>query len=72
MTPDALFAAVNRTVTPDELRQALARPIPLDERDEVTALVQWFTTRYASAEERLRYVRQAYVRWRPPGQVWNR
>jgi hypothetical protein len=63
--PDALSDAINRTVTPEELRHALVRPIPADERDEVTALVQWFTTRYSSAEERLRYVRQAYGRWRP-------
>jgi hypothetical protein len=63
--PDALADAINRAVTTEELRQALDRPIPVDERQEVTALVRWFTTRYSSAEERLMYVRLAYERWRP-------
>jgi len=62
--PDGIADVIERTVTHEELEDALARPIPVDERDEVTALVRWFTTRYSSAEARLSYVRQAYERWR--------
>jgi hypothetical protein len=63
MIPDAVRDAINRAVSPEELRSALAQPIPAGERDEVLALVHWFTTRYASAEARLSYVRQAHARW---------
>jgi hypothetical protein len=63
MTPDRLMDAVNRAVTPDELQRALEQPIAAAERDEALDLVRWFTTRYASSEARLAYVRQAYERW---------
>ena len=63
MIPDLVSEAVNRVVTAEEPRRALIEPIPPDERDDVMALVKWFTTRYASAEARLAYVRQAYARW---------
>jgi hypothetical protein len=63
--PPAVVQALNRTVTPDELRRALTREIPDDEREDVQALIRWFTTRYPSPEARLAYVRQAYARWRP-------
>ena len=53
----------NREVTGSELRDALERPIPPDERDEVESLIRWFTTRYPRPEDRLAYVRQAYERW---------
>jgi hypothetical protein len=61
---DALAAAVTRAVTPEELRQALESPIPADEREEILAVVRWFTTRYATPEDRLSYVRRAFTRWR--------
>jgi hypothetical protein len=51
-------------VTRQELQAELRRPIGDDEREEVLALVRWFTRRYSSGEERLAYVRQAYRRWR--------
>jgi hypothetical protein len=59
----AVADAVNRVVTPEELRRALVEPVPRDEREEVMALVRWFTTRYPSAKARLSYVRRAYARW---------
>jgi hypothetical protein len=55
--------ALNRRVTMEEVRYALERDIPPAERDEVLALVRWFTSRYPTAEQRLAYVRQAYARW---------
>jgi hypothetical protein len=61
----ALTDAVNRIVTVEELQGALVEPISTDEREEVIALVRWFTRRYPSSEARLAYVRHAYRRWRP-------
>jgi hypothetical protein len=63
VTSDAVRHALDRAVTPEELRDALERPIPAADRDEVASLCRWFTTRYPSAEARLAYVRQAYARW---------
>jgi hypothetical protein len=64
VTREAIDAAINRRVTPDEIRHALTGPIGAEERDEVLALVRWFTTRYPTPEARLAYVRRAYARWR--------
>ena len=63
MIRSALRQAIDRHVTPEELRDALERPIRRTERDEVVSLHRWFTTRYPSPEARLAYVRQAYARW---------
>ncbi len=64
MTSRAIRDAISRTLTPEEVREALEEPISDAERTEVESLIRWFTTRYPSAEERLAYVRQAYARWR--------
>jgi len=64
MTLDAIAREVNRVVSEEELREALAHPISPAEREDVSALIRWFTTRYATPEARLAYVRQAYARWR--------
>jgi hypothetical protein len=53
----------DRRVTPEELGAELERPIGPGERDDVLSLVGWFTTRYATPEARLSYVRRAYARW---------
>jgi len=63
MIRSGLRQAIDRHVTPEELRDALERPIPRTGRDEVVSLRRWFTTRYPSPEARLAYVRQAYARW---------
>ncbi|MBI4262783.1 MAG: hypothetical protein HY657_00255 [Acidobacteria bacterium] len=63
MTPGAVAKEIDRLVTAEELREALDRPIGPEEREEVLSLVRWFTTRYATAEARLAYVRRAYERW---------
>ena len=64
MISPAIERAINRAVTADELHEALHGEISPAERDEVHALIRWFTTRYPTAEERLAYVRQAFARWR--------
>jgi hypothetical protein len=63
MSRQALEAALSRSVSLEELRHALESPISADEREQVRQLVRWFTTRYATAESRLAYVRQAVARW---------
>jgi hypothetical protein len=65
---ERIARAAEREVTRQELHAELRRPIGDDERDDVLALVRWFTRRYSSGKERLAYVRQAYRRWaRRPG-----
>ena len=59
-----LAQAADRTLRPDEARAYLDAPITDGERDEVLALVRWFTRRYPSPADRLGYVRRAYARWR--------
>jgi hypothetical protein len=54
---------VDRPVSATELREALERPLPDHERDEILALSRWFCRRYPTPRERLAYVRQAYRRW---------
>jgi len=53
-----------RYVSAEELRLALERPLSDEERDEILALVQWFTRRYPGGADRLAYVRRAHARWR--------
>ena len=67
MTPEERIQLVReeseRLVSTDELREALDRPIDLEEREELMSLVRWFTRRYPTGADRLAYVRQAYDRW---------
>ncbi len=63
MTHPELTRLIDRRVSPEELREALERPIGADEREDVLSLTRWFGARYRSAEERLGYVKQAYARW---------
>ena len=63
MKRDALAVEVERPVSPAEINRELERPIDDDEREQVLSLVSWFTRRYATAEERLAYVRRAHSRW---------
>lgn len=39
------------------------RPVDGPERQEILALVEWFTRRYPTGADRLAYVRRAYLRW---------
>ena len=58
-----IAAAVGRELSPEEARAYLDQPIAPEEREEILALVRWFTTRYPTPALRLAYVRRAYARW---------
>jgi hypothetical protein len=64
VTDERLAAVIHRAVTPEEIQYALVGEIPASEREDVEALVRWFTTRYPTAEARLDYFRRALARWR--------
>jgi hypothetical protein len=51
-----------RVATAAEL-DAWAVPIGDDEREQILALIRWFTARYPTPAARLAYVRRAYQRW---------
>jgi hypothetical protein len=61
-TAELIRELTERKVSGEEIRLAL-RPLGDDERDEILALVRWFTRRYPTGADRLAYVRQAYARW---------
>ena len=56
-------AVAERTLSADELTQALRQPVTESERAEVLSLVAWFRRRYPTPADRLAYVRRAYERW---------
>jgi hypothetical protein len=60
---ERLNALSERRVSADEVRRALTEPASAAEREDVAALVRWFTARYRTPLERLRYVRRAFARW---------
>ena len=47
-----------------ELRERWTREIGSEELAESVALIDWFCRRYPTPEERLRYARRAYRRWK--------
>ena len=57
-------ALVERTLSPEEIRAALAVPLSDAERRETLSLVRWFRRRYPTPLERLAYARRAYLRWK--------
>jgi hypothetical protein len=66
MTPDVrerIIALTQRHVSADEVRRAVHDSVSAAEREDVAALVRWFTTRYPTPLERLAYARRAYARW---------
>ena len=60
---ERIAAAIERELPPDEARAYRDHPIGTDEREQVRALVRWFTTRYPTPAARLAYARRAYARW---------
>lgn len=54
---------VNRQLSAEEADAYLDAHITAGEREEVLALVRWFTSRYRTPAERLAYARRAYARW---------
>ena len=57
-------ALVERILSPEEIRAALAVPLTDAEREETLSLVRWFRRRYPTPLERLAYARRAYRRWK--------
>ena len=72
-SPEALArirALLERRLSPEEFRSALAVPLGEDEEEEGRSLIRWFRRRYPTPAERLAYARRAYRRWlaaAPPG-----
>ena len=62
-----LRAAVDRRLSDEDARAYVDTPIGAAERDEVEALIRWFTRRYPTPAERLAYVRRACARWSAAG-----
>ena len=60
---ERIDAVTERRLSADEVARALNDPLSEAEREDVRALVRWFTTRYPTPAERLAYVRRAYARW---------
>jgi hypothetical protein len=58
-----------RRLSAHELAAYVDAPMSEEERDEILALIDWFTRRYPTPSERLAYGRRAYRRaaWRIPG-----
>lgn len=57
-------------LSPEEFIARLQIPLSDEEYEETRSLMEWFTRRYVTPAERLRYARQAYRRWKraaPPG-----
>ncbi len=58
-----LRALAERTLSAEEVRQALAQPLGAEEEEESRALIRWFRRRYPTPAARLAYARRAYRRW---------
>ena len=62
----------DRELSDAEAREYLAAPITDAEREDVLALVSWFTRRYPTPLDRLAYIRRAYARWRRTNPIPSR
>ena len=63
MNSTRLQAEINRVVDADTARAYVEQPVTDREREDILALVRWFTRRYPTPAERLAYARRAYARW---------
>ncbi len=64
--PDRIAEArafAERRLSPEEFEAYVGAPISDPERENALALIEWFTSRYATAAERLAYIRRATARW---------
>jgi hypothetical protein len=61
-----LRAEAERVWSAEEAREYLTAPMSEEERAEILDLVRWFTRRYPTPIERLRYVTRAYKQWTRP------
>jgi hypothetical protein len=53
-----------RRLPPEEFDAWVRAPLSDEERENSASLIRWFLRRYPTPIERLRYAREAYVRWR--------
>ncbi len=51
-----------RILSPEEWTAYLAAPMSDEEREEIESLFDWFTRRYPTPLERLRYIRRVMKR----------
>ena len=56
-------AIVERQLSPEEARAALAVPLGQSEEEESRSLIRWFRRPYPTPAARLAYARRAYCRW---------
>jgi len=56
-------ALMERRLSAEEARAALAVPLGEIEEDDSRSLIRWFRRRYPTPAERLAYARRAYARW---------
>ena len=56
-------ALAERRLSRDEWEAYVGQPPTDEEREETSALLDWFLRRYPTPADRLRYARRAYRRW---------
>jgi hypothetical protein len=56
-------AMAEESLSPEEFTARLQVPLSDEEYEETRSLIEWFTRRYKTPVERLRYARHAYRRW---------
>jgi hypothetical protein len=66
-----IHALAERTLSPEEVRAALAVPLGEAEKEEARSLIRWFCRRYSTPAERLAYARRAYRRWANAMSPWR-
>ena len=59
---EEIRALADRPLTREEFEAYVNAPMGNEEREEILALVAWFTRRYPTVAERFAYVREAYRR----------
>ncbi|MES1164534.1 MAG: hypothetical protein ABUR63_02150 [Verrucomicrobiota bacterium] len=56
-------ALSERRLTPEEWDAYVNQPVTAEEEREMRELLSWFSRRYPTPADRLRYARRAYQRW---------
>lgn len=67
VTPEDLYRVSEmgeRRLTAAEWQAYVGQPVTAEERQGIEGLLDWFARRYPTPQERLRYARGAYRRWR--------
>jgi len=56
---ESIRAQAERRLTAEEFDAYVSAPMSPEEKESIRELIEWFTTRYPTALERLAYVRRA-------------